>query len=246
MDSRYLRWRLPSWISAQDRIPRLHQLLPLTVKSRYPTYLWQKRYPHHTRKKWDTSEALWKCEVWIARWWPLHTFQGVLEAFLEVSLYHVTWLCPQLLINNSAYINSFAPGGSNGDLPSVDSYGPNGPNAPITGKGGKSGTNTPKSKSEANTPKVDPETEEPQVESKSVAALSSWSNLRVSSYYSAVHILYAFTSPARLSHIGWWPRIVINVFPNLLIAAKTALAKEADNRQCRSCQISDKCWSLNL
>lgn len=96
-----------------------------------------------------------------------------MEAFLEVSLYRVTRPCPQLLINNSAYINSFAPGGSNGDLPSVDSYGPNGPNAPPTGKGGKSGTNTPKSKSGANTPKVDPETEEPQTESKSAAALSS-------------------------------------------------------------------------
>ncbi|WVN90724.1 uncharacterized protein L203_105966 [Cryptococcus depauperatus CBS 7841] len=53
----------------------------------------------------------------------------------------------------NAYINSFAPGGSNGDLPNVDSYGPSGINAPASGKGSKSGANTPKNKSGANTPK---------------------------------------------------------------------------------------------
>ncbi|TYJ55850.1 hypothetical protein B9479_003502 [Cryptococcus floricola] len=45
----------------------------------------------------------------------------------------------------NAYINSFAPGGSNGDVPEIDSYGPNGANAPASGggKGSKSGSNTP-------------------------------------------------------------------------------------------------------
>ncbi|WVQ79156.1 hypothetical protein IAT38_001252 [Cryptococcus sp. DSM 104549] len=72
----------------------------------------------------------------------------------------------------NAWISSFAEGGAQGDVGTLDSYGPSGANAPVAGgKGHKSGANTPtpkQGKSGANTPKTNgaatPKTQETVVE----------------------------------------------------------------------------------
>ena len=66
-----------------------------------------------------------------------HAFKGLVAAFLPVSLRCAT-VYPGLrrLTCDSAYIISFNEGGSRGDVPAVNSFGPSGTSTPVDPTGG--------------------------------------------------------------------------------------------------------------